>query len=114
MPERRGIGFVQPGSGSQTARTSVENAFIVPLFVPGECAIQAGDTAKLRFTVTNNRTAETERLLFITTGAADAVRIAPDTGLNIPPKSSITSGQPLQHNGTRSTSLDVTVAGLHG
>lgn len=65
------------GSGTDTAPTSVENAYRSQ-FAPGSCAIQIGDSAQLRFTA--NRPAESERLLQITTAAADTVRISPNCG----------------------------------
>ena len=98
------------GSGSQTAMTSVENAYIVPLYVRGRCAIQVGDAAKLRFTATNNRDTDTERLLYIMTDAAAAVHVSPNTGLEIPPNSSITTGQSTRQNGA--ASLDVDIKGM--
>lgn len=85
------------GSGTDTEPTSVENAFIVPKFLPGSCAIQVGDSANLRFTVSNIRPAESERLLGITTDAADMVRISPTATLEIPPKSTIAAGQPVEN-----------------
>jgi hypothetical protein len=87
------------GSGSHTEATSVENAFIVPKFVPGSCAIQVGDSADLRFTATNNRTTEAEQLSGISTAAAETVRISPAPPVKIPPKSSVAVGQPIQHPG---------------
>lgn len=82
------------GSGSQTEETSVENAFIVPRYRPGSCAIQVGDTADLRFTATNNRVTESERLLDIRTDGADSVGITESADLVIPPQASIAIGQP--------------------
>lgn len=85
------------GSGTDTEPTAVDNAFIVPTFMPGSCAIQVGGTANLRFTVSNIRPAESERLLGITTDAADLVRISPTATLEIPPKSTIAAGQPIEN-----------------
>lgn len=87
------------GASSQTGETSVENAFIVPRFAPGSCAIQVGNSADLRFTATNNRPGEPERLTGITTGAADAVRMSAMLPVQIPAKSSIAAGQPIEHPG---------------
>jgi hypothetical protein len=87
------------GSGSHTAETTVENAFIVPNFVPGSCAIQVGDAARLRFTATNNRSTESERLSGITTSGAETVRILPSAPIVIPPRSSVAAGQPVEHPG---------------
>lgn len=80
------------GSGSDTTATTVENVYIVPTFVPGQCAIQLALGAELRFTATNSRPAETERLLGL---SADAARQAqPFRGVDIPPKSTVGFGQP--------------------
>lgn len=84
------------GASSQSAQTSVENAYIVPRFVPGSCAIQVGDVAALRFTVTNNRTAESERLLAISTPVADSVTIEPAVTMPIGPDTTIAVGQPVE------------------
>lgn len=80
------------GSGSHTEDTSVENAYIVPTYVPGRCVIQLNAGGAMRFTVTNNRPAETERLLGLTTAAAAQARIL--TNVDIPPKSAIGFGEP--------------------
>lgn len=93
------MGSSNRGAGTHTEETSVENAFIVPRFVPGSCAIQVGDTAALKFTVTNNRAAEAERLLGIQSPAAETIRLAPDATLQIPPKTSIAAGQPVEDVG---------------
>ncbi|OBG22916.1 hypothetical protein A5765_19335 [Mycolicibacterium celeriflavum] len=87
------------GAGSETETTSVENAFIVPRFIPGSCAIQIGDAAALTFTVTNNRITEQERLLGIDTPAAEAIRLSPDATLQIPPETTIAAGQPIEDVG---------------
>ncbi|WP_136625636.1 hypothetical protein [Mycobacterium innocens] len=73
------------GSNSHTKDTTVQNAYIVPRFQPGSCAIQVGDAAALAFTATNNRGTESERLLAIATDAAEAVHISPAAPLEIPP-----------------------------
>ena len=82
------------GSGSHTEDTSVEDAYIVPLFVPGACSLQVGNRADLRFTVTNNRATETERLREITTDAVDTVRMTPST-LVIEPHERMAVGEPV-------------------
>jgi hypothetical protein len=80
------------GSGSDTTATTVENAYIVPAFVPGQCAIQLPLRAELRFTVTNGRPAETERLIGLST---DAARQAQPLGsVDILPESTVGFGQP--------------------
>jgi hypothetical protein len=100
------------GTGSRTAMTSLENVYIIPRFVAGACATQVGDTAKLRFTATNNRTTEMERLVFIKTEAADAVQMPPESKLEIPPKSSIAAGQPLEQDDREFSKLSVALEGL--
>jgi copper(I)-binding protein len=82
------------GVDSHTEMTSVLNAYIVPQFVPGHCAIQVGKDGELSFTITNNRTTDPERLLNITTAAADAVHISGNSQPTIEPRSSIAAGQP--------------------
>ncbi|TFV55816.1 hypothetical protein E4P42_21575 [Mycobacterium sp. PS03-16] len=80
------------GSGSHTETTTVENAFIVPAFVPGQCAIQTNAGADLRFTVTNGRSAEAERLLDVSTTAGPVVE---DVGtIDIPARSTVGVGEP--------------------
>lgn len=83
------------GGGTETAETSVENAYIVPRFVPGACAIQVGDTAELRFAVSNHRATGTERLLEVSTPAAESVRLDPAPPLEIPAGETIGAGQPV-------------------
>ncbi len=80
------------GSGSHTENTSVENAYIVPTYVPGYCEIQLNAGGAMRFTVTNNRPAETERLLGLSTSAAEQARIV--GAVEIPPKSTVSFGEP--------------------
>lgn len=80
------------GSGSHTETTTVENAFIVPAFVPGQCAIQTGAGAELRFTVTNGRSTGSERLLGVSTGAARVVEGVGAT--EIPARSTVGFGEP--------------------
>ncbi len=79
------------GSGSGTQKTTVENAFIVPAYLPGRCAIQLNAGAEMRFTITNNRPADAERLLGLSTNAADQARVI--TSLKIPPQSTVSFGQ---------------------
>ena len=38
------------GSGSDTAMTTVQNAYVMPRSLPESCAIQVGDSATLSFT----------------------------------------------------------------
>lgn len=78
------------GSGSDTTGTTVENAYIVPAFVPGQCAIQLPLGAELRFTATNGRTGETERLLGLSTDAARQAQ--PSRSVDIPPESTVGFG----------------------
>jgi len=102
------------GAGTETTLTTVDNAFIVPHFIPGSCAIQVGDDADLSFTVTNNRPADTEHLHAVTTDAADAVRVTP-SAIAIPPKSTIAAGQPadrLDEPTASGAHVDAVVDGL--
>ncbi|MCV7217540.1 copper chaperone PCu(A)C [Mycobacterium crocinum] len=80
----RPMGSANRGSNTDPAATAVENAFIVPAFVPGACAIQVGKDAALNFTVTNNRTTGTESLSAVSTPAAQSVDIAPAMTRDIP------------------------------
>lgn len=103
------------GAGTTTESTSVENAYIVPAFAPGACAIQVGDTADLRFTVSNTRSADAERLLAITSPAADTVRIAPNATVEILPQTTVAAGQPVENlgnPGAQDEPLTVTLEGL--
>lgn len=90
------IGSSNRGANAQTEQTTVENAYIVPRFVPGSCALQVGEAAALTFTATNNRSDEPEQLLGIESDAAEAIRIAPNATLEIPPRSSVAAGQPTE------------------
>ena len=77
------------GAGTETTLTTVDNAFIVPHFIPGSCAIQVGD-------------------------AADAVRVTP-SAIAIPPKSTIAAGQPadrLDEPTASGAHVDAVVDGL--
>ncbi|MGV0744608.1 hypothetical protein [Mycolicibacterium sp. XJ870] len=99
------------GADTETPGTSVDNAFIVPAHVPGDCAIQVGSDAELRFTATNSRAAGSERLLSITTDAADAVQVPSGGGVDIEPKASREFTATIEglHEGIRpAMSVDVT------
>jgi hypothetical protein len=85
-------GTSKRGSGSHTEGITVENAFIVPTFLPGRCAIQLGTGAKMRFTVTNGHPTENERLLSVLTDASADGAIT--SGVDIPAESSVGFGQP--------------------
>lgn len=80
------------GSGSATDDTSVENAFIVPSYEPGNCAMQVDAGGAMRFTVTNNSPTENERLLGLSTDAAAPARVTADAA--IPPESTVSFGEP--------------------
>lgn len=80
------------GSGTDTVDTSVENAYIVPAYVPGSCAMQVDAGGVMRFTVTNNRPADTERLLGLSVSAAEHASIPAPA--DIPPKSTVGFGEP--------------------
>ncbi len=87
----------EPGSGSPAGSpgkaTAVEHAHIVPEFIPGRCSISVGGPADLRFTVTNNRPSGMERLLEISTDAADVVQYSPEAAVEIRPGDSVAFGQ---------------------
>lgn len=80
------------GTGSHTQDTTVENAYIVPAYVPGRCAIQLEAGGEMRFTVTNNRALEPERLLGLSTSAAQQARVI--DSVDIAPESAVSFGQP--------------------
>ena len=101
------------GVSSTTEPTSVENAYLVPAFVSGRCAIQVGSTAELRFTISNARSAGTERLLSITTDAAQNVDVPQGAMREIPPRQSLAVGQPIADPAGLSTrSPAVTLTGV--
>lgn len=82
------------GASSADQATSIDNAYIVPTFVPGSCALQEGDAAQLRFTITNNRSVEEERLLSVNTDAAERITVPHDVTLDIAPGGSLSAGEP--------------------
>lgn len=94
------------GSGSETSETTVENAFVVPHYLPGSCAIQVGDAAELRFTITNNRPVEAEQLEAITTEAAQTARIAPSPPIEVAAGTSLATGQPVEPGRPFTVALD--------
>jgi copper(I)-binding protein len=85
-----------PGVETQTDGTSVENPSIVPNAAPASCVVEVGDVAEIKFTATNNRHNEPERLMSISTEIADAVQIIPGPGVPIPAGMSISAGQPIE------------------
>lgn len=94
------------GSGSQTSETTVENAFVVPRYLPGSCEIQVGDTADLRFTITNNRPLEAERLEAITTPAAENIRIDPSPPIKVAAGTALATGQLVEPGRPLSVTLE--------
>jgi len=80
------------GSGTDLESVNVENAYIVPAFLPGRCAIQLDAGARMRFSVTNNSATDSEQLLGLSTTAANEARILHNPG--IPPRSTVGFGQP--------------------
>jgi copper(I)-binding protein len=81
------------GASDDNQATSIDNAYIVPAFVPGSCALQQGDIAQLRFTITNNRPVKEERLLSVTTDAAARITVPDAVTLDIGPGGSLTAGE---------------------
>lgn len=94
------------GTGSETSETTVENAFVVPRYPPGSCAIQAGDSAELRFTIANRRPVEPERLEAVETAAAETVRITPGPPIEVAAGGSVATGEPVE------SPLTVTLDGI--
>ncbi len=86
-------GCAHDPAGSPAFATAVENASIIPEFIPGRCSISVGGQADLRFTVTNNRSSGIERLLEVSTGAADTVQYSTETPVEIAPGTSVAFGQ---------------------
>ena len=70
--------------------TSVDSAYIA------SCEIQAGDSGVLRFTATNTRITETERLLSVTTPAAADIRFEPPLPVDIPPEQTVAVSRDVQ------------------
>lgn len=68
--------------------TSVDSAYLVPSYLES-CEIQVGDSGVLRFTATNTRVTETERLLSVSTPAAENLRFSPPLPVDIPPEQTI-------------------------
>lgn len=81
------------GADSATEATTIENAYIVPTFIPGSCALQDGALAQLRFTITNNRPAKDEHLLSVNTDAAERITVPRRARAAIPPGGSLAAGQ---------------------
>jgi copper(I)-binding protein len=81
------------GVDSAPQATSIENAYIVPTFIPGSCALQDGALAQLRFTITNNRPAKDEQLLSVDTDAAEHIMVPQRARAAIPPGESLAAGQ---------------------
>ncbi|MCK0173603.1 MULTISPECIES: hypothetical protein [Mycobacteriaceae] len=81
------------GTTSTTSLTTVENAFIVPRFLPDSCALQIGDSAALRFTVTNNRPVDVERLTSVSADRAE-VTLPEGAAVDIPAGGVLAFGQP--------------------
>ena len=75
--------------------TSVDSAYLVPTYI-ASCEIQAGDSGVLRFTATNTRITETERLLSVTTPAAADIRFEPPLPVDIPPEQTVAVSRDVQ------------------
>jgi copper(I)-binding protein len=96
-----GCGDEEVGDSSRSVDTNidgtaVEDAYIVPTAAPASCAVEVGDVAEIKFTATNNRHNEPERLMSISTAIAEAVQIIPGPGVPIPAGMSISAGQPIE------------------
>jgi copper(I)-binding protein len=88
------IGSSARGASGEDQATSIDNAYIVPSFVPGSCALQEGRTAQLRFTITNGRPLKEERLLTVNTDAADRITVPRDVTVDIAAGESLSAGEP--------------------
>ena len=75
--------------------TSIDSAYLVPTYI-ASCEIQAGDSGVLRFTATNTRITETERLLSVTTPAAADIRFEPPLPVDIPPEQTVAVSRDVQ------------------
>lgn len=84
---------VPSSTGPDRPDTTVQNAYIVPARFDERCAIRLDRGADMRFTVTNNREAQHERLLGATTGAARTATLTPD-GVDIPRRTTVGFGEP--------------------
>lgn len=91
------LGSSNRGGDGVAAETSVENAFIIPAYT-GSCVLQVDAPAPLTFTIANNSDLEPEKLLNISTPAAESVNLAaPEGGLEIAPQTRISVGQPVEN-----------------
>ncbi|WP_253662265.1 copper chaperone PCu(A)C [Williamsia maris] len=84
------------GSGTETDPISVENVFVVPAAVPGNCTVQIGGTAALRYVVSNSSSTTPDRLVSISTAQAERVETAPALPVDIPVNTTTGSGQPAR------------------
>ena len=100
------------GASSDSAMTTVDNAFLVPSLVPGSCAMQSGHTAKLSFTVTNNRSVGSERLTSVVTDAASDIVIPRGGTAAIPAGGALTLGQPRSDSARATVLPAADVTGL--
>ncbi len=91
------LGSSNRGGDGVAAETSVENAFIIPAYTES-CVLQVDAPAPLTFTVANNGDLEPERLLEISTPAAESVILeAPQGGFEIAPQTRVSVGQPVEN-----------------
>ncbi|BBY84736.1 hypothetical protein [Mycolicibacterium tokaiense] len=81
------------GSGSDTAQTSVLNAYIVPAHLAAQCALQVDAGGVLVFTVTNTREDSADRLEAVAVADGDAQSLA--TPIEIPAAGSVGFGEPV-------------------
>jgi len=90
--------------GAPENDTTVKNASIVPKYANNSCEIPADQPVELKFFIMNNRHNEAERLLSVTTPAADSVIVAPGPTLEIPAGEGLAVGDPnsLDHPFTAS------------
>lgn len=65
------------GSGTDTNPISVEDAFIVPRSINAFCSLQVGDSASMRYAVSNSSTTAGDQLVGIRTDEAARVETTP-------------------------------------
>ncbi len=93
------IGSSNRGASIADQPTRIDNAYIVPSFVPGSCELQEGRRGQLRFTITNGRPLKDERLLTVNTDAAERITVPREVTVDIAPGESLAAGEPPDARG---------------
>jgi copper(I)-binding protein len=84
----------QRSSAVPTQATTVQNASITAVFAPPSCEKRVGSLAQLRFTITNHRSGESERLISIRMDAAKRIALPGAATEDIPPGGILRACQP--------------------